>query len=149
MLSVSLCKKSEDGESETGFDLNFHDYLSPLYVSINPPYIYNIQSYIMFLSPSMYIYTCSIYPPGFLPSGWAGRTPDRSWLSSVVLLMKVLSYATDCPPHVITPKTCVAQSSVFLHLRLESLCVFVTLCLSLPPSLSSCLSLYLNILFSM
>ena len=57
------------------------------------------------------------------------------------------------PPHVSTPKTCVAQSSVFLHLCLESLCfshsislppsipLFMSLCISIFPSRCACVCL--------
>jgi hypothetical protein len=51
------------------------------------------------------------------------------------------------PPHVSTPKTCVAQSSVFLHLFGISVFFSLYLSPSLHPSLH--VSLYLNFLFSM
>ncbi len=102
---------------------------------------------------SMYIYTCIIHPPGFLPLGWAGKNTRQILIETCGFVDQGVVICVWLPPlHVSTPKKCVAQSAVFLHLCLESLCVFLTL--SLTPSLpvlslsSSCLSLYLNILFS-
>ena len=99
----------------------------------------------MSLSPSTCLYTFIIYPQGRTPDRWIG------WLSSVVSLVKVLSYASGCPRSTSALRNmCCSVFSVYTFVLGISLSCFLTLSLSLPPPPSSwCLSLYLNILFSM
>jgi len=116
----------------------------------------HIQSYIMSLSPSTYLYTF-IMSPDFLPSRWVGRTPHRSMSNEVSDRALWFCWSrcchirlTDPPPRQHSRNMCCSVFSVYTFVFGISLFVFLTLSLSLPqfPSLS-CLSLYLNILFSM